>query len=228
MTENEFELFIKQAITEHFDEYIPESEIDRTPHKFSKEFEDKMNKLMGKPMITKRLTFKRVLTYIMVAIITAVVVTFGVAAIREAFTKFITYIFDTHTGVISITDETAPLDFTDVYEISSDLSDFDLVDFSENEFNREYLYENEHITMYFRQYIKEYYDISENTEGYDMELININGMEGYYIDMYGINAEKITWDNGDYIISIFVFYDDMYKIGKSEMIEYAKSVKKTV
>lgn len=228
MTENEFELLIKQAITEHFDEYIPESEIDRTPHKFSKEFEDKMNKLMGKPMITKRLTFKRVLTYIMVAIITAVVVTFGVAAIREAFTQFITYIFGTHTEVISITDETAPLDFTDVYEISSDLSDFDLVDFSENEFNREYLYENEHITMYFRQYIKEYYDISENTEGYDMESININGMEGYYIDMYGINAEKITWDNGDYIISIFVFYDDMYKIGKSEMIEYAKSVKKTV
>lgn len=227
MTENEFELFIKQAITEHFDEYIPESEIDRTPHKFSKEFEDKMNKLMGKPMITKHLTFKRVLTYIMVAIITAVVVTFGVAAIREAFTKFITYIFGTHTEVISITDESAPLDFTDIYEISSDLSDFELVDFSENTFNREYVYENEHITIHFRQYIKEYYDISENTEGYDIEPININGMEGYYIDMHGINAEKITWDNGDYIISIFVFYDDMYKIGKSEMIEYAKSVKKT-
>lgn len=226
MTENEFELFIKQAITEHFDEYIPESEIDRTPHKFSKEFEDKMNKLMDKSMITKRITFKRAITYIIAAIITAAIVTFGAAAIREAFTKFITNIFGTHTGVISITDETAPLDFKDIYEISSDLSAFELVDLSENDFYREYVYESEYIIIQFRQYIKEYYDISENTEGYDMEPININGMEGYYIDMYGIDAEKITWDNGDYIISIFVFYDDMYKIGKDELIEYVKSVKK--
>ena len=35
MTEKEFDMLIKRAIAEHIDEYIPESEIDYTPHKFS-------------------------------------------------------------------------------------------------------------------------------------------------------------------------------------------------
>ena len=42
MTEKEFDMLIKRAISEHIDDYIPESEIDYTPHKFSKEFENKM------------------------------------------------------------------------------------------------------------------------------------------------------------------------------------------
>ncbi len=226
MTNKEFESAIREAFKEHIDEYIPESEIDYTPHNFSPEFEAKMQKLIESIGKHKHISRKKMITCIVAAIIAACAATMSVSAVREAFINFITNIFGTHTEVRSVGDDIAPHDFSDIYEITADMSDYKLMGTSEDVFEREYIYENEYCTIYFRQYIKEYYDISENTEGYVMEEININGCEGYYIDMYGINAKKLTWDNNDYIISIFALYDDMYKVDKQDLIDMAKSVKK--
>lgn len=226
MTEKEFDMLIKQAIAEHIDEYIPESEIDYTPHKFSKEFEDKMNKLMGKPTTARHITHKKIITYIAVAIVTASIVTLCTGAAREAFVRFITNIFQTHTEVISVTDKDAPLDFSDKYEITANMTEFELVSTSENVFTREYIYQNEHCTIIFDQHIKEYYDVTENTEGYDMEAISINGSEGYYIDLSDLYSKRIAWDNGDYIFSISATYDEAYQFSKNELFEIASSVKK--
>lgn len=226
MTEKEFDMLIKRAISEHIDDYIPENEIDYTPHKFSKEFENKMNKLMGKPSAIKHITHKKMITYIAVAIVAASMITLSVGAVREAFIRFITNIFQTHTDVRSVTDNNAPLDFSDKYEITSDLAEFKLVSTSENVFTREYIYQNEHCTIIFNQYIKEYYDVTENTEGYDMEVISINGSEGYYIDLSDLYSKRIAWDNGDYVFSMSVTYDEMYQFGKDELFEIANSVQK--
>ncbi len=57
-----------------------------------------------------------------------------------------------------------------------------------------------------------------------MELVYINGHEGYYIDAYNQNAQTVTWDSGDYIFTIFVTYDDGYNFNKERLIEMAKSV----
>ncbi len=226
MTNNEFENAIKEALTEHIDEYIPLSEVDFTPHDFSPEFEAKMQKLIDSIGKHKYISRKKLIACIVAAIIAACAAAMSVSAVRESFINFITNIFKTHTEVQSVADETAPLDFSDIYEITAGMSDYKLTDMSEDAFEREYIYENEYCTIYFRQYIKEYYDISENTEGYDMEEIYINGCEGYYIDMYKSNAKKITWDNGDYIISIFAIYDDTYKFNKSKLLDMANSVQK--
>lgn len=226
MTEKEFDMLIKRAIAEHIDDYIPESEIDYTPHKFSKKFENKMNKLMGKAGHKRHITHKKVITYIAAAIVAASIITLSVGAVRETFIRFITSIFQTHTDVISVTDNDAPLDFSDKYKITADMSKFKLMSKSEDIFTREYIYQNEHCTIIFNQYIKEYYDVTENTEGYDMEVIDVNGSEGYYIDLSDLYSKRIAWDNGDYVFSISVTYDETYRFSRNELFEIADSVQK--
>ena len=150
----------------------------------------------------------------------------SVSAVREAFINFFMNIFDTNTVVQSVEDMDAPLDFIDKYEITADMSDYENFDISEFISEREYTYENENCTIYFTQYIKEYYHISINTEGYDIETIYINGCEGFYVDMYNQNGKIITWDNGDYVLSILVSCDVDYKFSKNQLIDIANSVQK--
>lgn len=225
MTEHEFDMLLKQAITEHINEYIPETEIDDTPHKFSKRFERKMNKLMGKPTFSNHLSPKKIFLYVTVVVVATIIITSCVPAIREAFFSFITNVFATHTEVDSISDDNDPLDFTDKYEITVDISNYNLENFSEDVFAREYRYKNDDCKLIYNQYIKKYYKAYENTEGYNMEKIFINGFEGYYIDMNEINTKKIVWDNGDYIFSILLKYD-VSGMDKTELIELAGTVHK--
>ena len=226
MTELEFDMLIKRAIAEHIDEYFPETAINRTPHKFSRDFERKMNKLMGKPVISRHISPKKVITYVTVAIIAACIISISISAVREAFINFITNVFSTHTEVYSVSDDSDHLDFADIYEITSDMSDFELTDVSEDIFEREYTYQNEHCKIIYEQYIKKYYKAYENTEGYHMEKIFVNDFEGYYIDMSKINTKTIVWDNGDYVFAILAKYDDVYTIDKNSVIDIAKSVQK--
>ena len=116
--------------------------------------------------------------------------------------------------------------FVDKYEITADMSDFELVDFREYISDCEYTYENENCTIYFTQYIKEYYDIAINTEGYDIETIYIDGCEGFYVNMYNQNGQILGWDNGDYVLSILVLCNDNYEFSKDKLIDIANSVQK--
>ena len=77
-----------------------------------------------------------------------------------------------------------------------------------------------------KKYIKEYYDIAINTEDYNMETIYVNGCEGYYVNMYNQDGQIISWDNGDYVMSILVSCDNEQVIGKNKLIDMANSVQK--
>lgn len=228
MTEKEFDALIKRAITEHFNDYIPESEIDNTPHKFSESFENKMNVLMGKKPAVKVSFGKKIIICVAAALVALSMVTLCVGAVREKFINFITNVFQTHTEIRSVDDNNAPLDFSDKYIITADMSEYGLVSKNEDIFTIEYTYENEHCTIIFDQNIKEYYNVSENTEGYALEGITVNGCEGYYIDMYDMYCKRIAWDNGDYIFSISVICDETYEFDKSRLLDIANSVKKDV
>ena len=142
MTNKEFDDLIKQAITEHFDEYFLESEIDYTPHEFSPEFEKRMNKLIGSMGKIKHISRKKLITCIIAAIIAACAASMSVSAIREAFINFIMNVFDTHTDVQSVYDD-APLDFSEKYEVTADMSDFELMSIKEYISHIEYTYEND-------------------------------------------------------------------------------------
>lgn len=226
MTDLEFEKYITSVIKEYGANYIDERLIDNTPHKFSAEFERKMDILMGKSNKKLRITPKRLLIAITAALLAVFIMAMSVSAIREAFIKFLMDIFDTHTVVQSVDDVDAPLDFTDKYEITADMSDYELANFSEDIFSREYTYESDNCTIYFTQYIKEYYDIAINTEGYNMETIYVNNCEGYYVNMYNQDGQIISWDNGDYVISILVSCDKEHHISKNDLIDIANSVQK--
>lgn len=226
MTDLEFEQYITSVIKEYGANYIDDALIDNTPHKFSPEFERKMDILMGKSNKKVRITPKRLLIAITAALLAVFIMAMSVSAFREAFINFFMNIFDTHTVVQSVDDVDAPLEFTDKYEITADMSDYELVDFSEDIFDREYAYKNEHCTIYFTQSIKKYYDIAINTEGYDIETIYIDGSEGFYVNMYNQNSQIISWDNGDYVLSILVLCNNGYEFSKDELIDIVNSVQK--
>lgn len=227
MTNNEFDVIISAIIKENISTYIPESELDYTPHNFSTRYRRKMNKLMGKPSYSLRnITPKKLITILTAAIIAACIASMSIGAVREAFIKFITEIFETHTEVQTVTDDNVPLDFTDIYEITMDMSDFELSSCIENYLSRTYIYQNEHCIINFSQYIKEYYDASVNTEGYEAETINVTSYEGIYIDMNNQNGKIVIWDNGDYVLSISVSYDSELEFSKDELKTLAESVQK--
>lgn len=226
MTDLEFERYITSVIKEYGSNYIDEALIDNTPHRFSPEFKRKMDILMGKRNEKIRITPKRLLIAITAALLAVFILAMSVSAFREAFINFFMNIFDTHTVVQTVDEIDAPLDFVDKYEITVDMSDFELVDFFEDVFDREYTYENENCTIYFEQSIKEYYDVSVKTEGYDTETVYVNGYECIYVNMYNQNGQIIIWDNGDYVFSILVFNDNGYDFGKDGLINIANSVQK--
>ena len=226
MTNAEFDDMIREAFRQNISHYFSEDDIDYTPHKFSPEFERKMNILMGKDSKPVKFAFKKLLIAVIAALLAVFLIAMSVSAVREAFINFLMDIFNTHTVVESIDDADAPLEFTDKYEITADMSDYELVDFRESIFCRKYTYENENCTIYFEQKIKEYYRISVNTEGYDIESIYIDNCEGFYVNMYNQNGQIIMWDNGDYVLSILVFYNSDFDFGRDKLIDMANSVQK--
>lgn len=224
MTNAEFDDIIREAFKQNISHYFSEEDIDYTPHKFSPEFERKMSILMGKDSKPVKFTFKKLLIAVIAALLAVFLIAMSVSAVREAFINFFVDIFDIRTVVESVDDVDAPLEFTDKYEITADMSDYELVDFSEDIFDRSYTYENAYCTIYFEQNIKEHYHISVNTEGYNIEKIYINGCEGFYVDMYNQNGKILIWDNGDYVFSILISCNNEYNFGKNELINMANSV----
>lgn len=234
---NAFELSAEQ--------YISASIPDMPDHVFSKRFERKIRRLMkiadSTPM--PKVTLKKLPIYIAAAILAALIAV--TAGAGKFFKNFIMEIFDTHTDVTADFDDNTPntindiysnylsdsdnppVDFRDKYEITADMKDFELDCMTEDIFERQYIYKNPHCNIIFTQKIKKYYDMAVNTEGYKIETVNINGNDGFYIDMYNQNAKYLTWDNGDYIFILNIIYDDNYTVKKSDITEAAESVQKT-
>lgn len=80
-------------------------------------------------------------------------------------------------------------------------------------------YRNGKDKIYINQIAKNSYNNNINTEENAVECININGHEGYVIEM-GESECNIVWDNGDYIIEVFT------NTGKNVAVDVANSAKK--
>ena len=225
MTEKQFDSFLERTIKNFGDEYIDFSEDTIIQHTFSREFERKMSKLIKQqksfyfPMI--KTPVRRIVIVMITAAIVLSTMVISVTAIREAFINFITEIFDTHTEVQIIQDDTAPDFFEDIYAITDIPDGFEIVFQNDNIEETPLLiteYQNGQEYVIFCQNIKSKYDVNVNTEGYEMIQIYINGNEGFMIDMG--DDIYITWDNGKYILEI------SGNIGKDELIGIANSVQK--
>lgn len=221
---------MRNNLYEAFEETAVSRIIDNVPqmpdHKFSKRFERKMKKLVGHGCAEpksghKKITGKRLFVCVIAAIIAASLMAFSVGAVRETFKKFIMNVFDTHTDVLSVEDDSAPASFEDIYIIN-------VPDGYANTYKAElyewspylnYEYRNGDRYIFFTQFLKSQYDIRLNTENRSLSYIEINGCEGFIVDI-GDNEYYISWDNGDYI------FDVMGNIDKNALIEIANSVQK--
>lgn len=225
MTDKQFDVFLENTIKNFGEDYIEFSEETIIQHTFSKRFERKMARLIRQqksfyfPMI--RTPIRRTVTIMVTVIIILSTTVISVSALREAFIRFMTEIFDTHTEVQAIQDDTAPESLEDIYVITNIPDGFEIVFQNDNIEGIPYLfteYRNGQECIIFSQYIKSRYDVNVNTEGYEMVRIDINGNEGFIVDM--VDDYYIAWDNGDYIFEI----DS--NVGKDILIDMAKSVQK--
>lgn len=225
MTDRQFDVFLENAIKNFGEDYIDFSEETIIQHTFSKRFERKMARLIRQqksfyfPMI--RTPIRRTVTIMVTVIIILSTTVISVSALREAFIRFITEVFNTHTEVQAIQDDTAPESFEDIYAITNIPDGFEIVFQNDNIEETPVLmteYRNGQKRIIVNQWIKSQYDVNVNTEGFEMVRIDINGNEGFIVDMD--DDYYIAWDDGDYILEI------IGNIGENALIDIAKSVQK--
>lgn len=211
-----------------FEETAVSRIIEKVPqmpdHKFSRRFERKMKKLIRcgyrEPVRYHKITLKRLFICITAALIAAVIMAFSVGAVRDFFKNFFMEVFGTHTTVQTFSDNiNAPASIEDNYIINVP-DNFILANNFESEIYISSAYRtDEDDYIFFNQYVKSEYDVNINTENRHLDYIDINGNDGYIVDL-GNNEYYISWDNGDYI------FDITGNISKDELIRAANSVQK--
>lgn len=219
MTNEIFKRAIFEALTQEYENSIPDME----KHIFSPKFEKEMSKLIKrreKPYYKMINTFgKRAACFTVGILVASSLTIMNVDALREAFIKFVVNVFEKFSIVQSVDANDSPETIEDIYEITYDMSKYS-VDYEErNEIFYNIIYSNENIIVNYNQWIKSEYDMLLNTENADIETIMINGHEAiYYMDNH--NYHHIIWDNDDYIISLGS------NISKTTLIDIADSVQK--
>ena len=122
-----------------------------------------------------------------------------------------------HTIVFSENIENAPTTIDYVYVIESLPEGFKESRKVVGEIFSNITYQKEENTLAIAQWIKKDYMCNYNTEEYDIEQIDVNGHEGFYITIE--NKTILVWDNGDYILELCGTLD------KNEMLDLAKRTK---
>ncbi len=208
---------LKKAFEETLEARIISTVPDMPDHRFSPQFERKMKRLAGGGA-PQKLTVRRLFVCVTAALIAAALAASSVSAVRDFFKRFFTETFSTHTAVQSADTAEAPETIEAVYTIDVP-EGFETEDaFVSDIFcNKMYVNNNKHI--YFSQNVKSAFDVNVNTEDHTMEYVEINGCDGFIVDI-GIDEAYILWDNGEYV------FEMLGNIGKSELISVAETVQK--
>lgn len=220
MAESNFQKALYDALVPEYETYM-QNIADK--HEFSPKFEKKMKKLISrrnKPYYKIINTAgKRTACAAVIVLVSSSVTIMNVEALRNAFSDFFISIYEKFSTVQPIEDDSAPETLEEIYAITYNLNDFEIIYEELNEYRHDIDYGKDNIVIYFSQYTKEMYDSNVNTEDAEILTIDINGHEAiYFIDNH--NYYNLIWDNGDYIISL------SSNINKNALIEMAKSVQK--
>lgn len=220
MAESNFQKALYDALVPKYETYM-QNIADK--HEFSPKFEKKMKKLISrrnKPYYKIINTAgKRTACAAVIVLVSSSVTIMNVEALRNAFSDFFISIYEKFSTVQPIEDDSAPETLEEIYAITYNLNDFEIIYEELNEYRHDIDYGKDNIVIYFSQYTKEMYDSNVNTEDAEILTIDINGHEAiYFIDNH--NYYNLIWDNGDYIISL------SSNINKNALIEMAKSVQK--
>ena len=193
-------------------------------HEFSVEFERKMQKLIkrrNKPYYKIINTVgKRVACIIVIVLLASSVTVLSVDALRNAVADFFVNIYEKFSTVQSVNeDKTAPTTIEDIYAITYDLSDYDVIYEEKDNYSYNITYIKDDVVIDFLQYTKDMYDQNVNTEDAEISTIEINGTEAI-IFLDNQNYYHIIINSDDYVFGIGS------NIGKDALIDIAKSVQK--
>ena len=220
MAESNFQKALYDALAPEYETYMQNIADE---HEFSPKFEKKMKKLISrrnKPYYKIINTAgKRTACAAVIVLVASSVTIMNVEALRNAFSDFFISIYEKFSTVQPVENDSAPETLEEIYAITYNLNDFEVVYNKENEYSYYITYAKDDTVIYFSQYTKEMYDSNVNTEDAEILTIDINGHEAiYFTDNQNYN--HLIWDNGDYIISLGS------NINKNILIEMAKSVQK--
>ena len=204
-----------------------------TSEEFSKEkFEtsEKFNKKMQK-MIKSRsnIYYKATLTglrraiCVIAAILTLMLSTLSVGAVREAIGDFFVKVFSTHDDISYNEQIDKPKSYHEtiekIYELGYVPDGYELVDYSADTNNVSYMYFLDDKAIMFMQSTKSAYTVNVDNENSVKSIETYDNQE--YMIYSSTNSPDIVliWDNGEYIFSL------TGNLNKSEAIELCKSLK---
>lgn len=220
MDRAEFGKIVYDVMIDEYDDLL----IENVEHEFSPKFEKKIEKLINrrrKPYFRMINTVGKRAACIALAIFIASATTvMSVDALRNAVFNFFSDLFGSTSTVRVVMDEQHPKTIEEIYEITYDLSNYE-IDFEDNnDWVRHKVYVHDDKTIIFCQYTQDMFDGSViNTEDADIIETEINGFSAtYFLDNQG--NYKIIWDNGKYIFTI------LSNLPKDKTIEIAESVQK--
>lgn len=219
MNENNLKLALTELMYKEADELM----IENAPYEFSADFEKRMSKLVKrrrKPYFRMINTVgKRAACIALAVFIASATTVMSVDAFREAVFRFFMNIFSTHSDITAIDDDRHPDTIEDIYEITYDLSDYD-INFEDNtERSRITTYMKNNNEIVFMQYVNDAFNMRANTEGAVITHIDLNGYDAIYF-YNNVGYHNLIWDNGRYTIVI------SSNLTKESTIDIAKSVKK--
>ncbi|MBE6852157.1 MAG: DUF4367 domain-containing protein [Ruminococcus sp.] len=219
-SENIFKKAVAEALLPEYTDALPEAPEE---HIFSKKFERKMKKLISRrrksyyPLINTGV--KRTAWILGVVIVLSSITVTKVDAIGETLANFYVYILEKFSIIRSPEQEGFPETIEEVYEITYDLSDYEVVYEILDATGNTIEYAKGDVSIYFCQYTKDI-TINKNTEDADIETIIINGFEAmHYVDNH--NFYHLIWENGDYIFTLRT------NSGKKLLLDVANSIKKS-
>ena len=219
MNENNLKLALTELMYKDADELM----IENIPYEFSAEFEKRMSKLIKrrrKPYFRMINTVgKRAACIALAVFIASATTVMSVDAFREAVFRFFMNIFSTHSDITAIDDDQHPNTIEDIYEITYDISDYN-IDFESNtERTRIISYTRKSNEIILEQYVNDAFNLRANTEDAVIKHMDLNGFDViYYCDNH--NYYNLIWDNGYYIFHL------SSNLTKEATLDIAKSIKK--
>lgn len=221
MYDDNFRKALFDALTPEYKQILDDAS---DTHEFSVEFERKMQKLIkrrNKPYYKIINTVgKRVACIIVIVLLASSVTVLSVDALRNAVADFFVNIYEKFSTVQSVNeDKTAPTTIEDIYAITYDLSDYDVIYEEKDNYSYNITYIKDDVVIDFLQYTKDMYDQNVNTENAEISTISITSKEAI-IFLDNQSYYHLIWDNGDYILSVGS------NISKDALIDIAESVQK--
>ncbi len=227
MSETEFKAILEQVCAAKFS--LPE---EAPEHRFSYRHKRNMERILASvdsapnEVTARRTVQKRSLKR---CIIIAAVLVFLAAFVGFTMPYFISQNFrgDVHreyTRIYPTNTENCPATIEEKYALPEVPEGFEVYETDSTPFDEYICYKNNQTRqiIVFQQMVKKDFGTMHlNTEGFQLEEIEINGYSGLYIDFSrnGHVASWMMWDNGDYVFEIFANLDkestlDLCKINK--------------